>query len=57
MEPRSDNLCEGYATGEAIAESIQYSIPVIVVYVAGNIMNVVRDFRAEFLLFTLLYLQ
>lgn len=41
-------FCEGYATGEAIAESIQYSIPVIVVYVAGNIMNVVRDFRAEF---------
>lgn len=41
-------FCEGYATGEAIAESIQYTIPVIVVYVAGNIMNVVRDYRAEY---------
>lgn len=41
-------FCEGYATGEAIAEAINYSIPVIVVYVANNILNVVRDFRAFF---------
>lgn len=41
-------FCEGYATGEAIAEAINYSIPVIVVYTAGNILNVVRDFRAQY---------
>lgn len=41
-------FCEGYATGEAIAEAINYSIPVIIVYVAGNILNVVKDFRAHY---------
>ena len=41
-------LCEGLATGESIAEAINYSIPVLVCFVAGNVGNVARDVRSTF---------